>query len=233
MGLALRRERSSGRLPVRPRQPRAVDPVFAAQPSLIVVNALLLNRLRASRDFRPPLQARGRQLLVAHRSLSACARSSDARRRWPPPTSRCSSAARLAIRRKEMLAQEDPSLQQPGSAALVPINCGALPEGLLESELFGHVRGAFTGVVATCIGRFRGRRAAAPSSSIVQEVGDMPMALQIKILRALQEYTVVKVGDSRLGDGRPVRDRGHSLGAGGRRQGPGVSARTSTIASTS
>jgi len=81
-----------------------------------------------------------------------------------------------------------------GKGPFVAINCGAIPENLLESELFGHVRGAFTGAVATRIGRFQ---AANAGTLFLDEVGDMPMALQVKILRALQERTVVKVGDSR------------------------------------
>ena len=76
----------------------------------------------------------------------------------------------------------------------VPINCGAIPENLLESELFGHVRGAFTGAVASKQGKFH---QASNGTLFLDEIGEMPTPLQVKILRALQEKVVVRVGDTR------------------------------------
>jgi len=76
----------------------------------------------------------------------------------------------------------------------VVINCGAIPENLLESELFGHVRGAFTGAVATVQGKFQ---QANKGTLFLDEIGEMPVTLQVKILRAIQEKTVTKVGDTR------------------------------------
>ena len=73
----------------------------------------------------------------------------------------------------------------------VPINCGAIPEDLLESELFGHEKGAFTGAVATKIGRFE---AADHGTIFLDEIGDMSPGLQVKILRVLQEKQLVRVG---------------------------------------
>ena len=73
------------------------------------------------------------------------------------------------------------------------INCGALPESLLESELFGHTRGSFTGAVADKKGLFR---SVAGGTLFLDEVGEMPPSLQVKLLRALQEHQVMPVGSS-------------------------------------
>jgi transcriptional regulator with PAS, ATPase and Fis domain len=73
------------------------------------------------------------------------------------------------------------------------VNCGAIPENLLESELFGHVRGAFTGAVSNKAGRFQ---TANKGTLFLDEIGEMPLSLQVKILRALQEHMVTRVGDT-------------------------------------
>ena len=78
-----------------------------------------------------------------------------------------------------------------GSKLFVPINCGALPESLLESELFGHVRGAFTGAVRDKKGRFE---LADEGTIFLDEIGDVTPAMQVKLLRVLQEGTFERVG---------------------------------------
>ncbi|MCU1755539.1 sigma-54-dependent transcriptional regulator [Pseudomonas helleri] len=95
---------------------------------------------------------------------------------------------------KEMVAR---AIHRHGSRAdkpFVAVNCAAIPEGLLESEMFGHRKGAFTGAVADRVGRFM---QADKGTLFLDEVGDMPLALQAKILRALQERVIEPVGDPR------------------------------------
>lgn len=95
---------------------------------------------------------------------------------------------------KELIAREIHSRSDRAKGPFVTINCGAIPENLLESELFGHARGAFTGAVAARAGRFQ---AADKGTLFLDEIGEMPVNLQVKILRAIQERTVTRVGETR------------------------------------
>jgi len=94
---------------------------------------------------------------------------------------------------KELIARELHSRSPRAKHPFITINCGAIPENLLESELFGHVRGAFTGAVGNKVGRFQ---SADHGTLFLDEIGEMPLSLQVKILRALQEKVVVRVGDT-------------------------------------
>lgn len=95
---------------------------------------------------------------------------------------------------KELLAKAIHFNGPRRAAAFVPVNCAAIPVGLLESELFGHRRGAFTGAVTNQRGRVE---AAAGGTLFLDEVGDLEPATQVKLLRLLQEKEIEKVGEAR------------------------------------
>jgi two-component system response regulator AtoC len=92
---------------------------------------------------------------------------------------------------KEILARAIHRLSTRKDGPLVPVNAAAIPEGLLESELFGHERGAFTGAIRARPGRFE---LAKDGTLFLDEIGDMPLSMQVKILRALQERQIERVG---------------------------------------
>ncbi len=94
---------------------------------------------------------------------------------------------------KELAARLTHALSPRAGMPMVTVNCGAFPEALLEAELFGHVKGAFTGAVASRIGRFEQAQA---STLFLDEVGDLPLSLQPKVLRVLQEREFQRLGSS-------------------------------------
>ena len=96
---------------------------------------------------------------------------------------------------KELIARAIHNLSGRNSRRMVKMNCAAMPAGLLESDLFGHERGAFTGASAQRIGRFE---LADKSSLFLDEVGDMPVKLQPKLLRVLQEQEFERLGSNKL-----------------------------------
>jgi transcriptional regulator with GAF, ATPase, and Fis domain len=169
--------------------------VFAGQASLILQGALLLDQLKSDRD-------RLKERLADKRFgdiVGSCPGLVEVFRKVEKVATTDISVLITGETGtgKELIAREIHNRSQRKNAPFVVVNCGAIPENLMESELFGHVRGAFTGAVATRQGKFQ---LADGGSLFLDEIGEMPVALQVKLLRALQEREVVKVGD-----GKPER----------------------------
>ena len=95
---------------------------------------------------------------------------------------------------KELVAQALHRFSNRKGKPFVPVNCGAIPGELLESELFGHEKGAFTGALTARQGRFE---MAEGGTLFLDEIGDMPMPMQVKLLRVLQEHTFERVGSNK------------------------------------
>lgn len=92
---------------------------------------------------------------------------------------------------KELVARQIHDLSAEASKPFVAVNCGAIPETLIESELFGHTRGSFTGAVGDKPGLFE---VATGGTLFLDEIGELPLSMQVKLLRALQEKTIRRVG---------------------------------------
>jgi len=92
---------------------------------------------------------------------------------------------------KELIANAIHRLSPHRDGPFVPIHCGAIPEGLMESELFGHEKGAFTGATSRHVGKFEG---AQEGTLFLDEIGELPLNLQVKLLRFLQDRVVERVG---------------------------------------
>lgn len=95
---------------------------------------------------------------------------------------------------KEVIARNVHFLSDRTDSVFIPVNCGAIPGELLESELFGHEKGAFTGAVSSRKGRFE---LAEGGTLFLDEIGDMPLQMQVKLLRVLQERTYERVGGTK------------------------------------
>jgi transcriptional regulator with GAF, ATPase, and Fis domain len=170
--------------------------VFAAQASLILQNAMLVNELKLeTTELRRKLEDQQYGEIVG-----ACPGMKEVYKRSDKIAATDISVliAGETGTGKELIAREIHSHSPRAKGAFVTINCGAIPENLLESELFGHVKGAFTGAVATKAGKFQ---AANGGTLFLDEIGEMSPPLQVKLLRALEDRIIYKVGDHR---GEPV-----------------------------
>jgi transcriptional regulator with GAF, ATPase, and Fis domain len=96
---------------------------------------------------------------------------------------------------KEIVAKTIHQLSSRSKQPFVPVNCGAIPADLVESELFGHEKGSFTGAVASRAGKFE---AVTTGTLFLDEIGDMPMSMQVKLLRVLQEKKFERVGSNKF-----------------------------------
>ena len=166
--------------------------VFSAQASLLIRNALLINELRIDKES---LTERLEKIAFGD-IIGSCEAMQDIYKRIRKIAGTDVSVLITGETGtgKELIARETHRRSNRATGPFVTINCGAIPENLLESELFGHVKGAFTGAVSTKEGRFQ---AAGGGTLFLDEIGEMPLQLQVKILRALQERTVIKVGGNK------------------------------------
>ncbi|MEC7241861.1 MAG: sigma 54-interacting transcriptional regulator [Myxococcota bacterium] len=164
--------------------------VFAAQASLLVHTALFLNELKVSnRNLREQLRSASQGQMIG--SSGSMKEIFKVMRRIAP-TDLTTLILGETGTGKEMVARELHSLSDRSDGPFVSINCGAIPENLLESELFGHRKGAFTGAIAEKVGKFE---AANGGTLFLDEIGEMPANLQVKLLRVLQDRKVERVGD--------------------------------------
>jgi transcriptional regulator with GAF, ATPase, and Fis domain len=165
--------------------------VWATQASLILHTALMLNELKISNQNL-------REQLRQNDSGGAIIGSCDGMKRVfqmikkLAPTDLSVLVLGETGTGKEMVAKELHSSSERKDRPFISINCGAIPENLLESELFGHKKGSFTGAVSDKVGKFE---AANKGTIFLDEIGEMPMNLQVKLLRVLQERKIERVGD--------------------------------------
>ncbi len=166
--------------------------VFAAQASLIVSNALLLNTLKLDNQLlnKRLENLRFGEIIGTSKAMTEVFRKVEK----VAPTDISILITGETGTGKELIAAELHRRSPRANKPFIVINSGAIPENLLESELFGHVKGAFTGAVSNKIGKFQ---AAHEGTLFLDEIGEMALPLQVKLLRAIQEKVVIRVGDTR------------------------------------
>jgi transcriptional regulator with GAF, ATPase, and Fis domain len=166
--------------------------IFAAQASLILQNAMLLTALREDK-LKLAKELSDKRF---GEIIGACSSMIEVFRKIKKVASTDISVLVTGETGtgKELIAHELHVRSNRAQGPFVTVNCGAIPENLIESELFGHVRGAFTGAVASRTGKFQ---QANGGTLFLDEVGELAPSLQVKLLRALQERVVNRVGDSK------------------------------------
>ena len=169
--------------------------VFASQAALLVRNAILINELSVrNEELEEELQEIKFGKIIG---------ASTAMRTIFKRVERVASTDISVLIRgetgsgKELVAKEIHLRSDRASGPFVAINCGAIPDNLLESELFGHEKGAYTGAHAAAQGKFQ---AAHKGTLFLDEIGDLPITLQAKILRAIEQKQVVRVGGTKSED---------------------------------
>ncbi len=166
--------------------------IFSAQASLIIQKALLINELQMDNQKL----AMRLHTLQSSGLIGNCPEIVEVMRKVGKVATTDVSVLITGETGtgKELIAKELHRLSNRAKGPFVTINCGAIPENLLESELFGHVKGAFTGAVANKLGKFQ---AADGGTLFLDELGEMPLNLQVKLLRALEDKKITRVGDTR------------------------------------
>jgi transcriptional regulator with GAF, ATPase, and Fis domain len=164
--------------------------VYSAQAALILHHALAMNQLKVdNKNLRSRLDQAAQGEMIGN--CAAMKRLFQVLRRVAP-TDLSALVHGETGTGKELVARELHSLSARSKGAFIAINCGAIPENLLESELFGHKKGSFTGAVSDKVGKIE---AASGGTLFLDEIAEMPMNLQVKLLRVLQERVIERVGD--------------------------------------
>ena len=166
--------------------------IFAGQASLMLQNAMLVSALRADQiKLRTELQDKRFGEIIG-----ACPSMMEVFRKLQKVAATDISVLITGETGtgKELIARELHRRSNRDKGPFIVVNCGAIPENLMESEMFGHVKGAFTGAVASRPGKFQ---QADGGTLFLDEVGELTPQLQVKLLRAIQERMVFRVGDSR------------------------------------